>query len=109
MIEEFVNSEINKHSERYGIDFSFNICSKIIKYVKEGVYAFQLIYNENHQVVLVQALDRTKVVQNDSNFKHWGQGLWSYDGGHHFKYSSIETLTIDIQKIRQLKLISILD
>jgi len=108
MIEEFVNSEINKHKERYGLDFGFNICSEILKYVEEGIYAFQLIYNENHEVILVQALDWTKVIENRSNDRHWGQNLWSYDGGNHFKYSLIETLKLDIQKLRELKLNSII-
>ena len=68
--------------------------------VKEGVYAFQLIYNENQQVILVKPLDWTKVLST--------LDCWSYDGGKNFKYSSIETLKLDIQKIRELKLDKIL-
>jgi hypothetical protein len=96
MIKDFVNDVINKHIVRYNLLFGFVISSEIRKYVKEGVYAFQLIYNENQQVILVKPLDWTKVLST--------LDCWSYDGGKNFKYSSIETLKLDIQKIRELKL-----
>ena len=92
MIEDFVSDVINKHIVRYNLLFGFVISSEIRKYVKEGVYAFQLIYNENQQVILVKPLDWTKVLST--------LDCWSYDGGKNFKYSSIETLKLDIQKIR---------
>lgn len=100
MIEDFVNDVINKHIVRYNLLFGFVISSEIRKYVKEGVYAFQLIYNENQQVILVKPLDWTKVLST--------LDCWSYDGGKNFKYSSDETLKLDIQKIRELKLDKIL-
>lgn len=100
MIEDFVSDVINKHIVRYNLLFGFVISSEIRKYVKEGVYAFQLIYNENQQVILVKPLDWTKVLST--------LDCWSYDGGKNFKYSSIETLKLDIQKIRELKLDNIL-
>ena len=100
MIEDFLSDVINKHIVRYNLLFGFVISSEIRKYVKEGVYAFQLIYNENQQVILVKPLDWTKVLST--------LDCWSYDGGKNFKYSSIETLKLDIQKIRELKLDKIL-
>ena len=100
MIEDFVSDVINKHIVRYNLLFGFVISSEIRKYVKEGVYAFQLIYNENQQVILVKPLDWTKVLST--------LDCWSYDGGKNFKYSSIETLKLGIQKIRELKLDKIL-
>ena len=100
MIEDFLSDVINKHIVRYNLLFGFVISSEIRKYVKEGVYAFQLIYNENQQVILVKPLDWTKVLST--------LDCWSYDGGKNFKYSSIETLKLDIQKIRELKLDNIL-
>ena len=100
MIEDFVSDVINKHIVRYNLLFGFVISSEIRKYVKEGVYAFQLIYNENQQVILVKPLDWTKVLST--------LDCWSCDGGKNFKYSSIETLKLDIQKIRELKLDNIL-
>ena len=100
MIEDFVNDVINKHIVSYNLLFGFVISSEIRKYVKEGVYAFQLIYNENQQVILVKPLDWTKVLST--------LDCWSYDGGKNFKYSSIETLKIDVVKIRELKLEEIL-
>jgi hypothetical protein len=108
MIDDFVKSKILKHGKKWGLDFSDKQLNEIVDCVKEGVYAFQLIYNENHEVILVEALDWTKVIQNRSSDRHWGQNLWSYDGGNRFQYSLIETLKLDIQKLRELKLNQIL-
>ena len=106
MIEVFIKAELNYHKVRYNLQFSDEKTSEIIKYIKEGVYAFQLIYNENQEVILVKPLDWTKV---RSTLEHHPLlDCWSYDGGKNFKYSSIETLKLDIQKIRELKLDNIL-
>jgi len=108
MIEVFIKAELNYHKVRYNLQFSDEKTSEILQYVKEGVYAFQFIYNENQEVILVKPLDWTKVIQNRSSDRHWGQNLWSYDGGKQFKYSLIETLKLDIQKIRDIKLEKVL-
>lgn len=104
MIDDFVKSKILKHGKKWGLDFSDKQLNEIVDCVKEGVYAFQLIYNENHQVILVKALDWTKVIQNRSSDRHWGQDLWSYDGGNRFQYSPIETFVINPQEVRELKI-----
>jgi len=100
MIDVFIKAEVNYHKVRYNLQFSDEKTSEILNYIKEGFYAFQLIYNENQQVVLVKPLDWTKVLST--------LDCWSYDGGKNFKYSSIETLKIDVVKIRELKLEEIL-
>jgi len=100
MIEVYIKSELDLHKVRYGLSFSDKVTDEIISYVKEGVYAFQLIYDEKNEVTLVKPLDWTKVVQN----LDFSSTLWSYDGGKQFKYTSMETLKFDIQKIRDLKL-----
>ena len=100
MIDVFIKSELNYHKVRYNLQFSDEKTSEILNYIKEGFYAFQLIYNENQQVFLVKPLDWTKVVST--------LDCWSYDGGKHFMYSSIETLKIDVVKLRELKLNEVL-
>lgn len=109
MIEVFIKAELNYHKVRYNLQFSDEKTSEMIKYVKEGVYAFQLIYNKKQEVILVKPLNWPKVIQNQSSDIHWGQNLWSYDGGKQFGYSQIETLKLDIQKIRELKLRKVLE
>ena len=96
---EVIKSELDLHKVRYGLSFSDKVTDEIISYVKGGVYAFQLIYDKKNEVTLVKKLDWTKVVQN----LDFSLTLWSYGGGR-FQYSSRETLKIDIQKIRELKL-----
>jgi len=96
---EVIKSELDLHKVRYGLSFSDKVTDEIISYVKGGVYAFQLIYGEKNEVFLVKTLDWTKVVQN----LDFSSTLWSYGVGK-FQYSSRETLKIDIQKIRDLKL-----
>lgn len=97
IVEFFIKSYLDYHKLRYNLIISDEQTLGIIKSViNSGVYSFQLIYNENRQVILVKDLDWTKVVST--------LDCWSYDGGRQFKYSSIETLKLDIQKIRELKL-----
>ena len=96
---EVIKSELDLHKVRHGLSFSNKVTDEIISYVKRGIYAFQLIYENNEVVLLVKPLDWTKVVQN----LDFSSTLWSYGGGK-FQYSSRETLKIDIQKIRDLKL-----
>lgn len=109
MIEVYIKAELSYHKVRYNLQFSDEKTSEILNYIKEGVYAFQLIYNENQQVFLVKPLDWTKVVSTPNGVRLHGHGRsWSYDGGKHFKYSSMETLKIDVVKLRELKLNEIL-
>ena len=99
MIEVYIKSELDLHKVRYGLSFSDKVTDEIISYVKEGVYAFQLIYDEKNEVTLVKPLDWTKVVKN----LDYSVTLWSYGDGR-FQYASRETLKLNIQKIRDLKL-----
>jgi len=101
---EVVKSELDLHKVRYGLSFSDKVTDEIISYVKRGVYAFQLIYDEKNEVTLVKPLDWTKVASALPQNLDFSSNLWSYDGGIKFQYSSRETLKLDIQKIRDLKL-----
>ena len=80
MIEIFIKAELNYHKVRYNLQFSDEKTSEILNYIKKGVYAFHLIYNENQQVIFIKPLDWTKVLST--------LDCWSYDGGKNFKYSS---------------------
>jgi hypothetical protein len=112
MIKEFVNKMINKHTEVWNIQFDIITRNEIINHVKSGVYAFQIIYNDYSvsckEVILVKPLDWNKVIKNSRSDVHYGQSLWSYDGGVQFKYSQRETLKLDVKLIRELKLNEIL-
>ena len=103
MIEVYIKAELDLHKVRYDLSFSDKVTDEIISYVKGGIYAFQLIYDDwkkANNIILVKPLDWTKVVQN----LDFSLTLWSYDGGEKFQFSSIETLKFNIQKIRDLKL-----
>jgi hypothetical protein len=97
---EIIKSELDSHQSNYNLDFTPTISNEIISYVERGVYAFQLIYDGNQEVILVKPLQYNQVIQN----LDYSQSLWSYDGGKQFKYTSMETLKFDIQKIRDLQL-----
>jgi hypothetical protein len=103
MIEVYIKAELDLHKVRHDLSSSDEITDEIISYVKRGIYAFQLIYDDwkkTNNIILVKPLDWTKVVQN----LDFSLTLWSYDGGEKFQFSSIETLKFNIQKIRDLKL-----
>lgn len=103
MIDDFVKSKILKHGKKWGLDFSDNQLNEIVDCVKEGVYAFQLIYNENKRVVFAKKLNFTEVIEGNLN-KAGLLTTWAYDGGKQFKYSPIETFVINPQEVRELKI-----
>jgi hypothetical protein len=104
MIESYIKDKIDFHKEKHNIQFSDEKVNEILSSIKDGIYAFQLIYDEKYQVILVRPLQYNQVIQNKYSGRFHGQNLWSYDGGKQFKYSLSETLKFDIQKIRDLQL-----
>lgn len=91
----------------------------IIDQTKKGVYAFQIIYVDNPDIMdqetgvinlnlptykfkLLKLLNRSNIEYNKE------YDIWSYDGGKTFKYSDSETLIFDLRVIRELKLNQIL-
>jgi len=105
MISDLVKSEIRKHEYLYGIIFSEDDINNIIKYVSEGVYAFNLIYDDYNHCVKIKKLNWNLVKSKDvlkTTLK-----IWSYDGGLTYKYNEIETFLIDLRLIRELKLNSL--
>lgn len=99
MIEDFISDQLKYHTIKHDIQF-WEKSYEILRYAESGIYAFQLIYNDNRQVVLVKPLNWINVVSKQHTFGK----LWSYDGGKEFKYSSDETLKLDLQKLRHLKI-----
>jgi len=103
MISDLVKSEIRRHTHLYGIIFSEDDINNIIKYVSEGVYAFNIIYDEDNHCIEIKKLNWNLVKSNLISAFH----IFSYDGGLTYKYNEIETLLIDLRLIRELKLNSL--
>ena len=89
--------------------FTDNIKNKaefIVNRVLSGVFAFQLIYDENNEVVEVIDLD-WRLVKFSNHIT--GETIISIDGGKRYQWSYNEILLIDIDTVRDWKINSILD
>jgi hypothetical protein len=118
-MENYIRNQIVSHFEKHQIEISDEDILSIIDHTKKGVYAFQIIYVDNPDLLnpetgiinlnlptykfkLLKLLNRSNVEYNKE------YDVWSYDGGKTFKYSDSETLIFDLRIIRELKLNQIL-
>jgi len=106
-VKKYINDMIDKHLEEFGVDFDIYVRDIIEKNISNGVYAFQVIYNERCQVELVKNLNyyllKSLVNTSGSGF------ILSYDGGVRYQWSDSETLVFDPSVIRNIKLNQILN
>jgi hypothetical protein len=111
-MENYIRNKIKKHSEKFNIEFTEDNIKSILEEAKKGIYAFQIIYNENdkfgYTFKLYKPLDVNKLKVWEHAYGNIGNTLWSYDGGKTWKYGSSETLKFDLRVIREIKLNQIL-
>jgi len=113
-MENYIRNKIKKHSEKFNIEFTEENIKHILEETKKGIYAFQIIYTENHVsnkkyiFKLAKPIDVNKLKIWEHAYGNIGNTLWSYDGGKTWKYSDFETLKFDLRVIRELKLNEIL-
>lgn len=98
-IRDYISFEMSAR-RLYGEDF---VAGEVIRYVAEGIYAFQLIWGEDSGVFLVKPLDHALVRSCETPFGI----MFSYDGTRNAKYSEDETLVLPIDVIRDIKIDSI--
>lgn len=118
-MENYVRNQIVSHFKKHSIEIDDKNILDIIDNTKKGIYAFQIIYVDNPDIMdqetgiinlnlstykfkLLKPLNRSNVEYNDE------YDIWSYDGGRTFKYVDSETLIFDLRVIRELKLNQIL-
>jgi hypothetical protein len=102
MVKNYIKEVIDNHQKEFGVDFDI-VRDAIEEEVNNGVYAFQIIYNNNSQVELIKNLDYRLCIQTNY-FRNKTQEMWSYDGGKRFQWISMETLFFDPSVIRNIKI-----
>ena len=111
-MENYIRNKIKKHSDKFSIEFTEDNIKSILEETKKGIYAFQIIYNENdkfgYTFKLYKPLDVNKLKVWEHAYGNIGNTLWSYDNGKSYKYHDAETLKFDLRVIREIKLNQIL-
>ena len=107
--KEYIKEVIDNHQKIHGLEFNELIRDEIGRLINNGIYAFQIIYNNNGQAELIKNLDYRLCVHEDilGSFKAYNK-MWSYDGGQRYQWSEMETLIFDPSVIRNIKIESIL-
>lgn len=101
MVKNYIKEVIDNHQKLFGVDFDI-VRDTIEEEVNNGVYAFQIIYNNWSQVELIKNLDYNLCI-HEINLSHLGK-MWSYDGGQRFQWTEMETLIFDPSLIRNIKI-----
>jgi hypothetical protein len=113
MINNYIESVIDKHQKEFGVYFNRTTRTEIERYVNKATYAFQLIYTSGggsgNLVNEIKFLDHNLCVHEDILGSPGRVGnMWSYDGGQRYQWSEMETLIFDPSVIRNIKIESIL-
>jgi len=121
-VKRYINNIIDNHQSNNSIYFDLDSRDYIQRNIKNGIFAFQIIYSPNiyspkspdpslplfvFVVTSVKNLNYNKLL-----FSKGYNGLsdmWSYDGGVRFQWSDTETLVFDPSIIRNIKLNQILN
>ena len=94
-MENYIRNQLVSHFRKHQIEISDKDILSIIDQTKKGVYAFQIIYVDNHKIVdqetgiinlnlptykfkLLKLLNRSNIEYNKE------YDIWSYDGGKTF-------------------------
>ena len=109
-VVSYIESVIDAHQMEHGIYFHSIHREYIQEQVNKGVYAFQVIYVDDSQLLkwtkeiknLDHSLLKSKNIYEPGGEEFFNK-LWSYDG-ERFQWSDTETLVFDPSKIRDIKL-----
>jgi hypothetical protein len=108
-LDKYIVTKINTHFLIHRIKFSTQDTIDIIGYINKGIYAFQLIYDENNDVSEIKPLDYRKISSKPYRSIKYTPNNLLYSYVNDYKYSQCETLIFDIDTIRDIKLEEILN
>jgi hypothetical protein len=106
-LENYISDIIKNHQNKFCIYFSLYARDTIKREINKGVYAFQLIYDDEYQVRKIINLDHNLCI-HENNLGVYGV-MWSYDGGQRYQWTEWETLVFDPSVIRNIKLEELLN
>lgn len=106
-----IKRQVELHLSMWRILSTDDQIIEIVESVISGNSAFQLIYTTHEINPGVYSLIEFKTLKREDvklEIGKYGNNLFSYDGGKRFQWKEDETLLIDIDIIRELKLNQIL-
>jgi hypothetical protein len=101
-LKVLISDLIMKHIFKHGLDIDNPLLDDMISEVLNGVYAFNLLYNDNYQIISFNVIDYKKVLFKPAS--GYLNSTYSYDNGKRYQWFEKETLLIDASLIRNFKL-----
>jgi hypothetical protein len=115
MVNEYIRGEITRHLEIYKISYRNEQIDEMVESVLAGTGAFQIIFEqvidpfgedgvERYFLERWKSLDRKLVLKIGQIYGTTMHFTYSYDGGKRYQWSEMETILIDLEALREIKL-----
>ena len=119
MVNEYIRGEITRHLEIYKISYRNEQIDEMVESVLAGTGAFQIIFEqvidpfgedagedgvERYFLERGKSLDRKLVLKIGQIYGTTMHFTYSYDGGKRYQWSEMETILIDLDALREIKL-----
>jgi hypothetical protein len=112
---EYIRGEITRHLDIYKITYRENQIAEMVESVLSGTGAFQIIFEqvfdpfgedagERYFLERWKSLDRKLVLKIGQIYGTTMHFTYSYDGGKRYQWSEMETILIDLEALREIKL-----
>lgn len=117
--EDYIRAEITRHLGVHNISYREDQISEMVESVLSGTGAFQIIFDEvfdpfreddydygdeRYSLERWKPLDRSLIKKTDTIYDTTMHFTYSYDGGKRYQWSEMETIVIDLEALREIKL-----
>lgn len=113
--EDYIRAEITRHLGVHNISYREDQISEMVESVLSGTGAFQIIFDEifdpfdeifdeRYSLERWKPLDRKLVLKTGKLYGITMHFMYSYDGGKRYQWSEMETIVIDLEALREIKL-----
>ena len=110
MVNEYIRGEITRHLDIHKISYREAQITEMVQLVLVGTSAFQIIFNQvfdpfcedGDEIYMLEkwnSLDRSMIRETTTAFGT----LYAYDGKR-YQWSEMETIVIDLEALREIKL-----
>ena len=111
MVNEYIRVKITTHLGVHNISYREEQIHEMVESVLSGTGALQIIYedvfdpygedgDEAYTLERWKPLDRNLIRETTTAFGT----MYSYDGGKRYQWSEMETILIDLEALREIKL-----
>lgn len=117
--EDYIRAEIASHLGRHRISYREDQIGEMVEAALSGTGAFQIVYDEafdpfreddydygveRYSLESWKPLDRSLIMKTGTLCGAAMHFAYSYDGGNRYQWSEMETIEIDLEALREIKL-----